>query len=231
MTSEADLESTLGTALSDRVADLEPDLEVLAASSVRTGHRIRLRRRIGGSFVAAAAVAGVVGAVTLGSQLGHGDAARSNDPGFADASSSAAPSTPQHAGLRSLTGVRPLTGTLRELAARRRDVHVLRDLTPIGAAGAGPATSSDELAVLSRARNALAADRCGPIADDKFPCDGPTPYTVIARPIGDLGGWSIKGSVEAGQVAWTGKRWFLTVQGPTGHALDVLEAQVAAAER
>lgn len=61
-----DLDSQLGTALRDRVAHVHPDLDQLVAASVRAGTRIRMRRRVGVSLLAAAGVAVVaVGGVQM----------------------------------------------------------------------------------------------------------------------------------------------------------------------
>jgi hypothetical protein len=57
-----DLDFDPGPALRERVADVHPDLERLARTSLRAGTRIRRRRTIGISVAAAAGVAAVAGA-------------------------------------------------------------------------------------------------------------------------------------------------------------------------
>lgn len=82
-----DLDTTLGPALRERLRGEVPDLEHLAAASLRTGLRLRRRRRI-------ATVAGGAAAVTVigvaASQTGGGTTA--HDPDVA--ASSSAPATP-----------------------------------------------------------------------------------------------------------------------------------------
>ncbi|NGZ99715.1 hypothetical protein G5V59_03230 [Nocardioides sp. W3-2-3] len=82
-----DLDITLGPALRERMRTEVPDLEHLAAASLRTGLRLRRRRRIATAAGGAAAVT-VIGVAA--SQSGAGTTAR--DPEVAATSS--APATP-----------------------------------------------------------------------------------------------------------------------------------------
>jgi len=208
-------ESGLGTAMRSRTDDIHPDLHRLAAASLRAGVRIRRRRRIGASLGSVAAVAAVLGAAAIGSSLGGSPQAQS--PGFAGTSGSPGPAAPHR------TGLHPLNGSLPRATGGTQHRH-----SPGGATTPRGGPYDD---VLAKARTALSpAWTCGTIADDKFACE-PDGFGVVARPRSDLANWQIKGSVEASQVAWIGKDCFLTVQGPSGAALDKLKAKVAAAER
>jgi hypothetical protein len=83
----------LGTAMRERVADVDPDLDQLLAVSVRAGTRIRRRRGVAVSLAAAVGVAAVaVGAVQIAG--GAGTRAVDGGVGFGAEPTDTATSTP-----------------------------------------------------------------------------------------------------------------------------------------
>ncbi|GAB4004541.1 hypothetical protein [Nocardioides ultimimeridianus] len=238
------LESGLGTALREYADDIHPDLDALARTSRAAGGRIRARRRMGGSLAAAAAVAGIVGVATVGSQLGHSNAA--TNPGFAGQPTTAGSAAGHPKGcaqgpkvldryqssLRSTTprfhttsgrgpvvsglDLQGLTGRIRQAPSGAKDC-TLAPLKTLGSGDAPPAIYHGQDVAIHLA----GWKQVGTVADDKQSLEGPggAVADIVWRPAADHDAWA--SSTDKGNAAgvWTSEVHdgvFVSIQAGSG---------------
>ncbi|GAB2990337.1 hypothetical protein [Nocardioides montaniterrae] len=96
-------------------------------------------------------------------------------------------------------------------------------LSPIAIGGSASAAPSTPRGILVSAKAALPGWHCGPIADEKFACDG---FSVNVRSIDSLPKWRQE---DPDQVAYVTKRWFVTVQPADLSAADFAAVKHAVA--
>jgi len=202
----------LPTLMRARVESEHPDLFALTTGSIRRGRRIRHVRYAGAALASAAVVAGVaLGAITLAG--GHPSATEVQPAAgqSLDISSPAPRPSPIPLDLSPVTG-----GKLVVPPKAASGVHSLENLTPMAPGTVGPRPERKPFRVT------LKGWTCGPAADEKFDCIGPTDdgAHVVWRPASDHADWA-NGSPDkqADWVSGVHDGVFVTIDGAAAQEL------------
>ncbi|MFT4289254.1 hypothetical protein [Nocardioides sp.] len=194
----------LGPALRDRVGEVHPDLDRLAAVSLRAGTRLRRRRTFGVSLAAAAGVAVVAGVVW---QLAPGQP-EAVDIGYAAQPSASSTPTPEQ-----LEQLVPLECLVSDDATAISPP--IAESSPVATYQCHPLiTTPPAPQELPVTHDDLPGWTFGTPGDDKFPASkGDYQLSVNVRPLSELSAWSgADGDRPSSQVVHQGKNYFVTVQ-------------------